>query len=319
MGQRWGAFEPDRAGHRYLELDRQRGELFYNNSKFDHNTPGFSTSDDLAIAPDKTAYLPGSATSTAANVSSYNKGINGIDVDLLGAGNHGSITLANILNDFTFNIGNNNTPSTWTTAPSPISVVVRSGAFGAATNADRVELIWADNAIKETWLEVIVKANSDTGLPQLAGEPAGVGDVFFFGNAAGDDLLGETTTAFTNSTDDVDARNHFGANVPITNIYDYTKDGFVNSSDSIAVRVTGSIRFIKIGNPPSAPDADPSAGPAAVPAASANVASGQRRDGLAAVRLWEWAGRQHRGDRNAGRDRWRQRSSTAGSFSYVDR
>ena len=57
-------------------------ELFYNNSKFDHNTPGISTSDDGAIAPDKTAYLPGEGTATPANVSSYTKGINGIDVDL---------------------------------------------------------------------------------------------------------------------------------------------------------------------------------------------------------------------------------------------
>ena len=173
-------------------------------------------------------------------------------------GNHGSITLANILNDFTFKVGNNNTPSTWATATSPISVSVRAGA--GVGGSDRVELIWADNAIKETWLEVIVKANTDTGLAQQASEPTGVGDVFFFGDAAADDFNGESTIAFTNATDDLDARAHAGV-ATITNIYDYNKDGFVNSTDSLAARVSGSIRFIKIANPPSAPDADPSASP----------------------------------------------------------
>ena len=132
------------------------GFLFYDDSKFDHNAPGISTSDDNAIATDKTAYLSGTGTATSANVSSYSRGINGIMIDLQGAGNHSSITLANILSDFTFKMGNNNTPSTWATAPSPISVSVRAGA--GVGGSDRVELIWADNAIKENWLEVIVKA-----------------------------------------------------------------------------------------------------------------------------------------------------------------
>ena len=87
--------------------------LFYDNSKFDHNAPGVSTSDDNAIATDKTAYLPGTGTATSANVSSYSPGINGIMIDLQGGGTHGSISLANILSDFTFKMGNNNTPKLW--------------------------------------------------------------------------------------------------------------------------------------------------------------------------------------------------------------
>ena len=261
--------------------------LFYNNSKFDKNTAGIAagTTDDAAIAPDKSALLPGAPTATSANVSSYSKGINGIMVDLTTtSGNHGSITLANILNDFTFKVGNNNTPSTWATATSPISVSVRAGA--GTGGSDRVELIWADNAIKETWLEVIVKANSDTGLAQQAGEPTGVGDVFFFGDAAADDFNGETTIAFTNATDDLDARSHAGV-ATITNIYDYNKDGFVNSTDSLAARVSGSIRFIKVANPPAAPDADPSASPAvttaAVPSSSTGGDSASSDSGIASA------------------------------------
>ena len=261
--------------------------LFYNDSKYDGKTAGISVSDDDAIASDKTAYLPGTGlTATSANVSNYTRGINGIDVDLLGGGNHSVIILANILNDFTFKVGNNNTPSTWATAPNPISVSVRAGA--GVGGSDRVELIWADNAVKETWLEVIVKANSDTGLSQSAGEPTGVGDVFFFGNAAADDFSGETTIAFTNSTDDLDVRAHSGV-ATITNPWDYTKDGFVNSSDLLAARVSGNIRFIKIANPPSAPDADPSASPSASPAdttaATPSTSSGGSNSGESGIAL----------------------------------
>ena len=218
-------------------------DLFYaGSSHFD--TTGTAAaplpfSDDNAIATDKSAYIPGSGTATAANVSSYSQGINGIMIDLSGA--HGTITA----NDFVFKIGNNNTPSSWATAPAPVSVTVRAGA--GVNGSDRIELIWANGAIKHDWLEVQMLANTDTKLTAPY--------TFFFGSAAGDDLVGETTTAFTNSTDDIGARNHPGSAVPITNIYDYDKDGFVNSSDQLVARSnSGSIRFINLGNPPSAPD-----------------------------------------------------------------
>src|SRR5262249_14485420 len=44
-------------------------------------------SDDNAIATDKSAYLPGSGATTFANVSSYTLGINGLMIDVTGAGN----------------------------------------------------------------------------------------------------------------------------------------------------------------------------------------------------------------------------------------
>ena len=69
--------------------------------------PGFS--DDNAIASDKIALLPGAGTATFANVSSYSHGITGVMVDLLGTSGGGSITAA----DFTFRMGNNNSPEQW--------------------------------------------------------------------------------------------------------------------------------------------------------------------------------------------------------------
>ncbi len=120
-------------------------DLFYNQSKFDGNTAGVSLKDDRAIDPTKTAYLPGTGAATFANLSGYTDGINGIMMDLSLGGLHGSISAA----DFVFNVGANNSPSTWATAPAPTIVSVRPGAgFGGA---DRVELIWANDAIKDTW------------------------------------------------------------------------------------------------------------------------------------------------------------------------
>lgn len=97
--------------------------LFYNNSKYDGNNSSANSADDAALASDKSALLPG-GTATFANVSSYSRGINGIMLDL--AGSHPSITAA----DFTFNIGNNNVPSTWAAWPAPLSVTVRACGHG---------------------------------------------------------------------------------------------------------------------------------------------------------------------------------------------
>jgi hypothetical protein len=66
--------------------------LFYKGStRFNvtnNNLPGFS--DDNAIAPDKTAYLPGGGAAAFSAVSSYSRGLNGLMVDV--AGTHGTIT-----------------------------------------------------------------------------------------------------------------------------------------------------------------------------------------------------------------------------------
>src|SRR5262249_1963977 len=145
----------------------------------------------------KSAYLPGAGTANFGNYTSYSRGINGIMIDLLGDGAHTSITLENILNDFTFKVGgggagSNTSVGTWVNAPLPISVTVRTGmtpeanGVGTVSGSDRVEIIWADNAIQQKWLEVIVKNTFDTGLRS--------NDVFLFGNLIGSTGLSNTTT-----------------------------------------------------------------------------------------------------------------------------
>ena len=95
--------------------------VFYNHSAWDDNDPSANANDDSAIATDKSALLPG-GTATFANYSSYDKGINGIMVDI--ANLPGTPTAS----DFTFKTGNDNSPSGWAIAPDPVSITVRAGA-----------------------------------------------------------------------------------------------------------------------------------------------------------------------------------------------
>ncbi len=187
--------------------------LFYHDSAFD-------TSDDNAIATDKTALLPGQ-TATFANYSSYSNGINGIMIDITGP--VGALSPS----DFTFAVGNNNNPSTWTAAPLPLQATIRPGAgVGGST---RVELIWADGAITNTWLQVTVKGGpgSDSGLA--------ANDVFYFGNAIGES--GDSATDMkVNATDEVAARLGATSLAPITDDDDYNRDGRVDSADENIAR-----------------------------------------------------------------------------------
>ena len=60
--------------------------IFYNQSSFDGNSAVQGTSDDLAIATDKTAYIPNNTLAVFGNITSFSRGINGIMVDV---GTHG--------------------------------------------------------------------------------------------------------------------------------------------------------------------------------------------------------------------------------------
>ena len=201
-------------------------QVFYNNSSFDGGNAAATAADDNAIAGDKSALLPGGAA-TFANYTGYSRGINGIMVDLAGAANATAIAAA----DFTFKTGNDNTPSGWTTAPAPVSVTVRPGA--GAGGADRVTIVWTDNAIQNQWLQVTVKANANTGLA--------ADDVFYFGNA-----IAETGDNALNTV--VDARDeqavvaHFTGGTPATiaDPYDLNRDGAVDAADTAVVQANHS-------------------------------------------------------------------------------
>jgi hypothetical protein len=201
-------------------------QVFYNNSAFDGNDAAANANDDGAVAPDKTALLPG-GTATFANYTSCSRGINGIMVDVVSL--PGTPTAA----DFTFKVGNDNTPAGWAAAPAPTSITVRPGA--GLGGSDRITIVWADNAIQKQWLQVTVKATTATGLAS--------DDVFYFGNAIGE-TGNSATDATVKPTDEIDTRNNphtLGGNpADIDDAYDFDRDKKVGPTDEIIARNNGT-------------------------------------------------------------------------------
>ena len=212
-----------------------------------NGNPNSQNDDDFAIDPNKVAYLGNGSDEMStdaqflSHTSNSNLGINGLMVDL--SGTHGTITAS----DFVFKTGDDFGFNVVPTSSLPSQISVRTGAGNAGS--DRIEIVWNTvnsgpgfhaSPIINTWLEVELKANADTGLAQGAGLPAGIGDRFFFASLVGDSVdTGNTGTAQVNSNDEIAARNHPGASGDITVIYDYNKDGVVNATDQIIVRNSG--------------------------------------------------------------------------------
>src|SRR5690606_19706574 len=127
--------------------------------------------DDHAIATDKQALLPG-GTASFDNYSSYNRGINGIMIDVANLANPAAVRV----DDFQFLMGNDPDTAAWQPAPQPTGVSVRQGA--GVGGSDRITLTWADGAILGKWVKVSVRATDATGLA--------VSDDFYFGSAPGE-------------------------------------------------------------------------------------------------------------------------------------
>ncbi|HWE03926.1 MAG TPA: S8 family serine peptidase [Tepidisphaeraceae bacterium] len=194
--------------------------LFYNGSGYDGYSDAASAADDKAIATDKSPLLPGK-TAAFANYSSYNRGLNGIMIDVSGLA-AASLSAA----DFTFKTGNTAATSSWATAPNPSTILIRPGA--GAGGSTRIELVWPDysptnaaSAIAKKWLQVTVKADSATGLASPY--------VFYFGNAIGATGISATSAAVTAA--DVSAIDGHRGSGSITNVWDVTRNGLINYDD----------------------------------------------------------------------------------------
>ncbi|MHB1035663.1 MAG: lamin tail domain-containing protein [Pirellulales bacterium] len=169
----WTAHSPSAGTVAFVELTVAGRHVFYNNSLLDGSNPAANAADDAARAADKSALLPGQAPA-AANHTAYSRGINGIMIDATNLST--APTLENYAQFFQFRVPDAQAPNGWTDAPAPADVAVRVGA--GAAGSDRITLVWADGAVKNTWLEVTVKASETTGRY--------VPDVFYWGNLAGD-------------------------------------------------------------------------------------------------------------------------------------
>ena len=218
--------------------------MFYNNSSFDGNDPAPGAADDNAIAPDITPLLPGNKA-TLANISNYSRGINGLMIDVLG------LSAVPSSADFEFKIGTSTDPTTWATAPAPTSISIRSGV--GPQGATRITLIWPDNWIQNTWLQVRIKATSDTGLL--------TDDVFYVGNLIGES--GSNPNAARIDASDVGATNNQPYTVsnlaPITARPDYDRDGLINATDAMIAQHTYG-KSLPLLTVPSAPAPLPSRG-----------------------------------------------------------
>lgn len=208
--------------------------FFYGGSSFD-------TTHDSAIAIDKMALLP-EGEATFANYSSFDRGINGLMIDI--AGPVGAVSAA----DFVFRTGNTADPATWAAAPAPLSVTVRPGA--GVNGASRIEIAWADGAIRNTWLQVTVKPTGTTNLSQE--------DLFYFGNAAGESGNSATDAAVT-AADVLGVRGRISAApATITSAWDFNRDGVISAAD-LAVAQThlsaGETVLILLEAPPVAASA----------------------------------------------------------------
>jgi L-ascorbate metabolism protein UlaG (beta-lactamase superfamily) len=184
--------------------------LVYNNSAFDGNDAAANVADDAAIAVDKTPLLPGE-TPTFANYSSYDKGINALTIDVKDLG------AAPTLDAFTFKVGNTNSPQAWAAAPAPSGFAVRAGQ--GAGGADRATVLWANGAIKNTWLQVTLNAT---------------GAVFYFGNTPGE-TGASPISAFVSAADELAVRNNGGV-AAVTNPYDFNRDAVVDAADEAIAR-----------------------------------------------------------------------------------
>jgi hypothetical protein len=188
-----------------------------------------------------------------------------------GIGTHTSINLTS--GDTTFKVaptsfvaGSYNQLSTWTTYSSESAISVRMGQ--GTGGSDRVEITFPTNSVKNTWLEVNVAADANTGLTAP--------DIFYFGSAAGDSGLGNTAALAKVDINDANPplANLLGLTTQVFQILDYTKDGKVDVNDANAA-AAGIFTLHFIANPtgPFAPDGGGGAAPAAVATASAAPAA----------------------------------------------
>ncbi len=199
------------------------------NSRFFYNNSGYESTDGVSAALDSSrSFLrPGttSATTSAANIINYTRGINGVVLDIAGL-----VGTSLNASDFVFRVAPAEAsgvvnPSLWASAPVPTTIDVTPGT---STTAARVRLEWPDNAIENTWLQIIVQANSNTGLVNR--------EVYYLGHALGD--VDRSSSPYRVSTGDVTlVRTSVGnAIVSVSDARDVDKDRRISTNDVSFVR-----------------------------------------------------------------------------------
>jgi PKD repeat protein len=190
--------------------------LFFNDSVYDGNGTSVTAADMSAIADGIIALLPGEA-SDGTNASSYVYGIDGIVIEVNNLLNPDEVTI----NDFQFAVGNSSDTDQWEQAPTPTLTLVEKDI---AEGTDRFFLHWDNQAVINTWLSVVMLANTNTSLE--------ADEVFYFGNLVGDvDGDGSVGIADVFSIWNNRTRSSSDPQADVNSLYDIDKDGKVNISD----------------------------------------------------------------------------------------
>lgn len=198
------------------------------NQKLFYNDSSYETVGGVSSALDGTKTLLRSSatalTTSFANVSNYTRGINGLVFDVAGLASN---TLS--ASDFVFRTSPSGfsgtaNPSVWSAAPNPTAIVVTPGT---TTTPATVRLEWTDNAIQNVWLQIIVRANANTGLIDR--------QVFYVGHALGEV---DGTSPYRVSTTDVGLVRSGVSNaiVAASDVRDVDKDRRITTSDVGIVR-----------------------------------------------------------------------------------
>jgi hypothetical protein len=187
---------------------------------------------------------------TFANVSNYSRGLNGAVLDIAG------LTVSSLAaTDFTLRVapagasGVQN-PSIWSAAPAPSAIAVTAGS---ATVPGRVRLEWTANAIQNTWLQIIVKANSNTGLttPQT----------FYIGHALAE-VNGAAAYRVTGADLSAVQAGISNTVVSVNDIRDVNKDRRITGADLsfVQARISNTVLLNNITIPAAGSDNEGSAG-----------------------------------------------------------
>lgn len=214
--------------------------VFYNNSAFGTTSP-----------TSKFAYQAGDGPITSISMTSYSRGLNGIAVEIADASGPLSVSdFSFAMSDQGSGANNVNAPSTWAAAPAPIGFTIVPDTPVPGT--DRVEFIWADNAIENRYLEVTTLANANTGLV--------ADDVFYFGNIIGDTFNDSSPAVWvTTAVDEVQIQTEVISTATIDSLLDMDRNGVHLASDRIVTRTNTIFALNKMADPltpPAAPSGD---------------------------------------------------------------
>jgi hypothetical protein len=115
--------------------------------------------------------------------------------------------------------------------------------------SDRIVIIWPDNAIRNQWLQVVVRPTPNTGLAES--------DRFIFGNLVGE--TGDSDTTFrVNALDLAGVKRALNTPAPITSRFDFNRDGRINALDVAALKQNlNKVLSINMGTPPAVAAASP--------------------------------------------------------------